>query len=479
MDAEMEEVKKLYISFRKSLLNGDVEKFYDEVDLLNIYDFAIDENDLFVQFEILRLAARMFPDSPEFGSRGAFFLKDVLDDPEGSRALASQHRNDSFAWSMLNLSFEADSEKVRSGIESAMRHRGMLEDDDVLRLIDLLDEYKLQDWAYENYEKILSLCVYPDTFLLELAELFYNQGKYDEAIVLLERLTEIQPFNAVVWSRLADTHALNRNLDGALSSVDYAIAIDPDKTEYRVQRVRLKYYCGTPSDKDMAQLYDVLEKEPANMDAINILFAIMIDRGEYSKVIDMMIQRLDECKEDAVAIDLAEKLFLLNNRQVVKDVLNKYFANGSVVVPDKLGWAQRQFRNGCYAACAEIILSLIGAPLERAVWDMLFESLYRIKDYKGLADLFIDSDTGIRTVYQDTEEALFPMFIMALALVRTEHYAEFREVAEFLINDRPVVVEDFKQRLAVSAAFSILHALMQFLSNGTDFDIDAFDPFTE
>lgn len=479
MDAEMEEVKKLYIIFRKSLLEGDIEKFYDEVDLLNIYDFAVDENDLFVQFEILRLAARAFPDSPEFGSRGAFFLKDVLDDSDGARALAAQHKEDSFAWAMLNLTFEADADAVRIGIENALRHLRMLEDDDVLRLIDLCDEYKLQDWAYDNYEKILSLCTYPDTFLLELAELFYNQGVYDKAIVLLERLTEIQPFNAIVWSRLADTQALNRNLDGALSAVDYAIAIDSDKTEYRVQRVRLKYYCGTPSDKDMTQLYDVLEKEPCNMDSINILFAIMIDRGEYSKVIDMMFQRLDECREDAAAIDIAEKLFLLNNRQVVKRVIDDYFVNGTLVVPDKIAWAQRQFRNGCYAACAEIILSLMGTPLDRSVWDMLFESLYRIKDYNRLADIFIDPDYGVRAVYKDTEEALFPMFIIALALIRTEHNPEFREVAEFLIDDRPVIVEDFKQRLAVSAAFSILHALMQFLSNGTDFDIDAFDPFTE
>ena len=51
MDAEMDEVKKLYINFKKALLEGDIEKFYDEVDLLNIYDFAGDENDLFVQFE--------------------------------------------------------------------------------------------------------------------------------------------------------------------------------------------------------------------------------------------------------------------------------------------------------------------------------------------------------------------------------------------------------------------------------------------
>lgn len=479
MDAEMDEVKKLYINFKKALLEGDIEKFYDEVDLLNIYDFAGDENDLFVQFEILRLAARAFPESPDFGARSAFFLKEILDEADGARALAHQHKEDSFVWNLLDLSFEADADKIKEGLENAIRRRRSLEDDDVLRLIDLCADYNLQDWAYENHEKILSICSYPDTFLLELAELFYNQGDYERTIELLEKLTEIQPFNAVVWSRLADTQALNRNLDNALNAVDYALAIEPEKTEYQVQRVRLKYYCGTPSGKDISQLYSVLEKEPENTEALNILFAIMIDRGEYSKVIDMMMQRLEQCKNNAVAIDIAEKLFLLNNRPVIASIINDYFVSGKLIVPDKMEWAERQFRNGCYAACAEIILSFIGAPLERATWDMLFESLYRIKDYNKLAELFADPEYGIRNTYKDTEEPLFPMFIMALALVRSAHYAEFRELANFLIDDRPIVVEDFKQRLSVSAAFSILHALLQFISNGMEFEIDSFDPFTE
>lgn len=479
MDAEMDEVRSLYIKFKNALMAGDVEKFYDEVDLLNIYDYAGDENDLFVQFEILRLASRSFPESPDFASRSAFFLKEVLDESDGAKALAKQHKDDSFVWTVLNLSFEGDAEKIKSGLEKALRHRHTLEDDDVLRLIDLCSDYNLQEWLYESYEKILVLCAYPDTFLLELAEVFYTQGAYGYTIELLEKLTEIQPFNAVVWSRLADTHALNRNLDSALSAVDYAIAIEPEKLEYRVQRVRLKYYCGTPSDKDISQLYSILDKDPENLECINVLFAIMLDRGEYSKVIDTMMHRLDACSDNSVAVDIVDKLFLLNNRPVATQIIQDYFVSGKLIVPDKFEWARRQFQNGCYAACAEIILSFIGNPISRELWDMLFESLYRIKDYNKIAELFTDSEYGINDTYKDAENQLFPMFIVALALVRTAHNKEFIEIANFLLEDRPVAVENFKQRLAVSAAFSILHAILQFISTGTQFDIDSFDPFTE
>lgn len=175
----MDEVRSLYIKFKNALIAGDVEKFYDEVDLLNIYDYAGDENDLFVQFEILRLASRSFPESPDFASRSAFFLKEVLDESDGAKALAKQHKDDSFVWTVLNLSFEGDAEKIKSGLEKALRHRHTLEDDDVLRLIDLCSDYNLQEWLYESYEKILVLCAYPDTFLLELAEVFYTQGLTD------------------------------------------------------------------------------------------------------------------------------------------------------------------------------------------------------------------------------------------------------------------------------------------------------------
>lgn len=207
--------------------------------------------------------------------------------------------------------------------------------------------------------------------------------------------------------------------------------------------------------------------------------AIMLDRGEYSKVIDTMMHRLDACSDNSVAVDIVDKLFLLNNRPVATQIIQDYFVSGKLIVPDKFEWARRQFQNGCYAACAEIILSFIGNPISRELWDMLFESLYRIKDYNKIAELFTDSEYGINDTYKDAENQLFPMFIVALALVRTAHNKEFIEIANFLLEDRPVAVENFKQRLAVSAAFSILHAILQFISTGTQFDIDSFDPFTE
>lgn len=479
MDAEMEEVRRLYLVFKKSLFDRDIEKFYDEVDLLNIYDYAVDENDLMVQFEILRLARQLFPESSDFGVRNAYFMKEVLDEQEGARAIAAQHKNETFGWQILNLSFEIDSDKVIAGIESALSGVSQLEDDDVLRLIDLCDDAGIQEWLYNNHKRILEKTGFPDTFLMELSEVFFNNGEFGRTIELLEELTELQPFNATVWSRLADIQAIDKNLDSALSSLDYAIAIEPENPGYRVQRVKLKYYCGAVSAKDIQQLKAILEKHPENTEALNIFFAITVDNGEYTKAIDMLKENLQNCNDNARGVDIAEKIFLLNNRPVVNEIIRDYFVSGKLHVPDKLEWAERLFINGCYAACAEVIISYIGKPVERKSWDLLFESLYKIKDYTGLAELFVNPEYGIRENYKEAEEPLFPLFILSLALIRTDHNSEFCELALFLLENQSNISDNFRERLALSAAYTVLHALLHFINNGTEFDINNFDPFTD
>ena len=49
MDSEQRRVKKLYQQFRRDLTKGEIPSDYDENDLIEIYDFASDNGDEYIQ----------------------------------------------------------------------------------------------------------------------------------------------------------------------------------------------------------------------------------------------------------------------------------------------------------------------------------------------------------------------------------------------------------------------------------------------
>ena len=67
-------MRELYERFRHGVMNNDNSEFYDENELLDIYDFAQDEGDDMVQLYVLLTGARLYPDSDFLDERKAFFL---------------------------------------------------------------------------------------------------------------------------------------------------------------------------------------------------------------------------------------------------------------------------------------------------------------------------------------------------------------------------------------------------------------------
>ena len=55
MDSEQRRVKKLYQQFRRDLTKGEIPSDYDENDLIEIYDFASDNGDEYIQLSVLQI----------------------------------------------------------------------------------------------------------------------------------------------------------------------------------------------------------------------------------------------------------------------------------------------------------------------------------------------------------------------------------------------------------------------------------------
>ena len=65
-------MRQLYIRFRQGIVDNDNSEFYDEDELLDIYDYAQDEGDEMVQLYVFLAGARLYPDSDFLDERKAF-----------------------------------------------------------------------------------------------------------------------------------------------------------------------------------------------------------------------------------------------------------------------------------------------------------------------------------------------------------------------------------------------------------------------
>ncbi len=59
-------MKELYDRFRREVLEEKTVDYYEEDELLDIYDYAQDEGDVMVQFYVFLTARRLHPDSTLF-----------------------------------------------------------------------------------------------------------------------------------------------------------------------------------------------------------------------------------------------------------------------------------------------------------------------------------------------------------------------------------------------------------------------------
>jgi len=60
---EEQETERLYQRFKQSLSDREDMPFFDEDDLVAIYDYAGDYDDDYVRLEVLFYSARYYPDS--------------------------------------------------------------------------------------------------------------------------------------------------------------------------------------------------------------------------------------------------------------------------------------------------------------------------------------------------------------------------------------------------------------------------------
>ncbi len=217
----------IYHRFCQEIKSGAGDIYYDEDDLVMIFDLASDVHDSYAQLEVLMLGRRLFPDSEELALRQGLMINP--DDDKALHAFLDTHsRRKGVIWDILRLkAARLEHDEAIAALDKMLDEVRFTDDEEIIQFAELVAFYDAYDWFGANYERFISQSEYRDTALNEAAMLLEDADP-TLSISLLEELSRIDPFNADTWLKLGELYLYEQRIDDATTAIDYAVAIRPD-----------------------------------------------------------------------------------------------------------------------------------------------------------------------------------------------------------------------------------------------------------
>lgn len=238
MMTDEQEYYELYDRFRADVKAGGRDIFYDEDDLVMIYDLAADERDIYTQLEVLMLGRKLYPDSELLLIRQGLMI-DPYEEKPMLEFLENNSSHRGVIWDILRLKVPRLSyEDAVEAMDNMLADAWFKDDEEIIQFIELINFYEATPWLVDNYESFLSHCAYRDTALNECARLIepLNPGM---SVGMLEELSRIDPFNSNTWLKLSELYIVLGRTEEAVMAIDYAKAINPEDEAIRDVEKRL------------------------------------------------------------------------------------------------------------------------------------------------------------------------------------------------------------------------------------------------
>lgn len=281
-------MRDLYNRFLSDVMNNNNSEFYEEDELLDIYDFAQDEGDDMVQLYVFLAGARLYPESRFLDERKAFFLS-AVNDRSARMMFDRKGRKDSALWGVLDLSLknypdgnpEDDlTELLASGVKFGCEA--------IIRLIDTLHDLDRDDLIAENIHILEERTEFRPLLYYEAAETLLHNDRYlPMARDLAEELTKCEPFNMDNWVQLSRTEFGLEHFDESASAADYALALDPDFAAAQLMKGLASVAVTETRAEGIELLTKVLKSEPGNSVAVKALAEAYNQEGKTGAALEV------------------------------------------------------------------------------------------------------------------------------------------------------------------------------------------------
>lgn len=341
MDDFSDERDELCQRFRQSLAKPISERFYDEDELVELFDYAGDLNDDYLRMEVLLCGARFYPDSEELRMRRAIFYNGFESDAE--QKFFQDNSGSGPLWDILHLRYAGlVGDELDKALDELLSTYAEFDDEEIIQLVNVASQLGRFDWVLSRIDAIRAHTTYPLTLHYEVAVEAEDAGRYDKAVEMLELLTDEDPSNAEQWYMLAqDYDRLNRTED-ALNAVEFALALLSRHKQMQAFRASLFFKLGRSLELALSQLEEIRGEYPDDPELLDLYCNI----NDKINGTDDTLQRLDSMASAPKAPYAAITLYLLRTsldteaaQERARDLIDSfYISNESEGTNNRENW---------------------------------------------------------------------------------------------------------------------------------------------
>lgn len=430
--------------FRQSLKNGGAgSEYFDEDELIEVFDYAGDLNDDYLRFEALLCGARFYPDSVPLSERRALLYYSIGEDVSQKYLQDNATRNGAL-WDIARLRsaspMGADAVKA---LDRLLADYSEFDDEEVIQLVDLASTVGQTDWLLNRLDALRAHVTYLPTLLFEIAVMLEMERRYSDAIKLLEELTDLEPYNEQYWFMLAQEYDLDGNPAGALQALDLALAILPDDKAMRFYHARLLSRDEAGRADAIASLERLAADFPDDQEICRFLAALYVESTD------------DEDKARTKAAAVLRKCFKLNpgDRKLASDLLavDNVSSEEIITLVDRnqppadvsewIAWAGELEELGAFDKAIDILLYCerkIGKT-DAAINESLVIDYFMQADFKEVCRRFESQTVGMSAATPDDAALIFVAYAISLAKTGREkealHFSNM--ILKLIVEDGP------------------------------------------
>lgn len=341
----MNEVKALYTEFKSNIICGN-RLCYDEDNLIDIFDYARDLGDIFVQIEVILQAARVYPESAELLIRRGFLYEDTDDLSFGSFIEANRNNpqlSRLFLWKLISLEKKIDESPERYDKKTVVdclcdiiNDSEWLYDEDIFQLRDFVIR---GGCGVEFLQSRMDVSTKVDnlaTWYYETGCIALESDSPEEGIDYLIKSSDIDGFRIQTWLMLAASYIDQSKYSEAEYALDFAASLRDDPEMYEQEmllnskvissdtcRKRALELCGLIDinlirDNAFQTYVDLLMDDNRIADAQSIILNRMRNRPGIDLFL-LLVRLFPECALEAV--EFITHLFRDDDRQEIYEEL--------------------------------------------------------------------------------------------------------------------------------------------------------------
>lgn len=392
-----DEIKRLHASFVEAMESDRNYASFSEDDLIDVFDYSCSISDDYVITEVIIAGERYFQNSRELLKRKALMYHRFEQD-RACELILNQLPSDSF----LNLIVSVKNEQSNSHWLDNFRHKlggiesGTIEDGDMMYAVDFFESLNRVDVLMSLSDELSRISEYSSTIYNELMHLLWEKGDYSDALDCGRKLTDIEPFNALAWTELADLYNVHLgNHRMAIECADFALAIEPNSIGALMVKSSALYESNPEESRKIVS--NIMKLAPLDSMSFYARAILNINDGKREQGVSDILYAIS-LKPNSGRRELIELLFKVIDKPLLQSeegIIRSFFEEEDSY--DAVKWCNSLITSGCYVGAYMVFkLSYEVSKYDFAVPDAIYlavEALYRMKYYNQVIQLL---DSGCK-----------------------------------------------------------------------------------